>query len=161
MNPKRLDTLRVQYKLVLAGYPQKSMVLYRQRSRNTIPFSYNATNDQMPKLASFEVNVAATDLIEKWIKEMPELRDTTIFPISLHHFSNRTMLKSPTIDGRMLMLPAELNTPGNQKIYITNITGRNFELTKVNTTTYSIPMYLASGLYVIHVGNQTFKGYLF
>lgn len=159
MNPRKLDTLRIPNRLVQAGYPYNSMILYRQRARQTQPGNWNSIHDQMPPVATFEVNVPATDLIEKWIKAMPRLRDQSI--LAIRHISARTMLKSPTIEGRLLHLPAELVGSGSQKIYITNIAGRNFELSKVNAATYSVPLYLASGLYVIHVGNQTFKGYLF
>jgi hypothetical protein len=157
-NPKGYDSLPIQPALVVPGYPEKSVILFRQRSRNTRPSDYDPERNQMPPLASFEVNVPGTDLIAKWIK------DWTPIPapgaLGVRTWSVRTNLKGPSLQGNQLVLPFELAGPGLVKVSLTGIDGRTLELKQVSRTAYEVP-HLTRGVYVIKVGNKSFTRYLF
>ncbi len=63
-NPLRKDSLVIDAKLIIPGYPSKSVLLQRQKNRNTAPDDFGGA-DQMPPLATFEVNPDAIALLEK------------------------------------------------------------------------------------------------
>jgi hypothetical protein len=159
-NPKGRTDVEIIPALVVPGYPSKSVILFRQTERNTNPApDFDPKRNQMPPLGSFEVNIPATTLIEKWIKEMPAIpAPNAIVPI--RGFA-RTLVKSPSIEGNRLVLPPELAGPGQIRVTLTGITGRTLELKQTSRTTYAIPTGLTRGVYVIKVGNQSFTRYLF
>ena len=72
-----------------------------------MPGNYDPIRNQMPPLASFEVNVPATALIEKWIKDMDRLPAPGCC-VGIRTYAVRTLLKSPTIQGHTLTLPMEM-----------------------------------------------------
>jgi hypothetical protein len=108
-NPMHLDSLFITPALVVPSYPNKSVLLFRQRSRNTMDtglYKYDSDINPMPPLGSYEVNEPATKLIAQWITEMAALDQTPV--VAIRKNNPRTSLKSPIIDGRRLYLPAEL-----------------------------------------------------
>jgi hypothetical protein len=158
-NPNAYDSLLIDPALVVPGYPQKSVILFRQTQRNYEPGIYEADPKQMPLLATYEVNYTAVNVIRKWIAEMPKTPAPRWNGIRL--YSARTNLKGPAIQGRHLVLPSELAGPGNVKVTLTGITGRTLELTRLSRTAYALPNGLTPGVYVIKVGKQNFTRYLF
>ena len=159
-NPGGLDSLVIQPALVVPGYPQKSVVLFRQTSRNTAPLDWDPTREQMPPLASFEVNVPATTLIAKWIKEWTPFPAS--IPIGIRTSYARTLLKGPAIQGNQLILPMDLAGSGSAepKVSLTGIDGRSHELTRLSRTAYALPR-LSPGLYIIKVDGRSFARHLF
>ncbi|MEO6094341.1 MAG: hypothetical protein ABIW76_01220 [Fibrobacteria bacterium] len=158
-NPNAYDSLLIDPALVVPGYPQKSVILFRQTQRNTEPGVYDPDSKQMPPLATFEVNTTAVNVIRKWILEMPKAPAPRWDGIRLH--AVRTNLKGPAIQGRNIVLPFELSGPGLVKVFLTGITGRTLELTQVSRTAYRLPDNLTPGVYIIKVGKQNFTRYLF
>ncbi len=162
-NPKGSDTLTILPALVVPGYPNKSVVLFRQISRNTVntlPLNWDPDHNQMPPLGSFEVNVPATNLIAQWITAMTPIIAPNVASIRSGGIV-RTLLKSPSIEGGMLRLPPELDGPGNVVVTMTGISGRTLKLRQVGRGVYAIPSGLSAGVYQIGVGGKTFTRYLF
>jgi hypothetical protein len=154
-----LDTLaplNVDPALVVPGYPQKSVILFRQRSRNTAPADditgFDPDRNQMPPLATFEINEEAMTVISNWIKSMP--------PSSIKSTLKRQALLSPAIQGRTLLIPVGL-VNGNPDVSLVGIDGRIHRLSKMGPYAYAIPMNLAKGVYVVRVGVQSWTRYLF
>lgn len=158
-NPLGYDSLRIEPAVVVPGYPQKSVILFRQEVRKTTPGDYDADRRQMPPLATYEVNVAATNLIRRWILEMEKIPQRDALGIRGRNL--RTHLKGPAIQGRQIILPAELAGSGSVKVSLTGIQGRAIELNQVNRTVYALPSNLPPGVYVIKVGKQNFTRHLF
>ncbi|MEO7425294.1 MAG: hypothetical protein ABI036_08910 [Fibrobacteria bacterium] len=158
-NPAALDSLRIKPAVIVPGYPEKSLLLYRQLSRNTEPGNYALKNSAMPPLATFEVNVVATDSIAKWIRNM----DKTPAPnaAGIHSAAMRTALRGPGIQGRRVILPAELVGTGLVKVAITGIDGRTRDLRQVAPAIYALPDHLTPGVYIIKVDKKAFTRYLF
>ncbi|HKP97136.1 MAG TPA: T9SS type A sorting domain-containing protein [Fibrobacteria bacterium] len=158
-NPFAKDSLEIRPALVVPGYPEKSVILFRQRSRNTNPGNYDSDRNQMPPLASFEVNEPATALIAKWIK------DWTPIPApgatGVRTWNVRTLLKGPGIANHQVVLPMELAGPGLVKVSLTGIDGRTLQLTQQSRTAYALPANLTPGVYIIRVNNRSFTRYLF
>ncbi|MDB5102972.1 MAG: hypothetical protein JWP91_661 [Fibrobacteres bacterium] len=158
-NPNGYDSLEIIPALVVPGYPQKSVILFRQRARSTAPGDYDPNRNQMPPLATFEVNVPATNLIERWIKEWTPI--PAPYSSGIHAYSVRTRLKTPMVQGRQVILPMEMAGPGMVKVTLTGISGRSQDLTQISRTNYALPSSLTPGVYVIRVGRQSFTRYLF
>ena len=144
-------------KLVKAGHPEWSLLLARQLVRNTLPadslgsFDFYS-GDQMPPLASFEINKDAETVLTKWIKDMPKL--VGVRP------GTRAELLSPTIQGQRLILPPGLAAAG-AKVVMFGLQGRAFTLHKTGAYEFAIPAGLPSGIYIIKVGSRSFTRYLF
>jgi hypothetical protein len=161
-NPEGRDSITVDPALVVPGYPQKSVILFRQLQRKTAPGDYDPERNQMPPLATFEVNVPATNLIKKWITDMPKLKAPNCCPaVGVRTWTVRTNLKGPAVQGNQVVIPSELAGPGLVKVSITGITGRSTDLRQVGRTAYALPSSLTPGVYIIKVGKQSFTRYLF
>lgn len=158
-NPKAYDSLVIDPALVVPGYPQKSVILFRQTVRKTAPGDYDPERNQMPPLASFEVNMVATSVIRQWILTMPKIPAPRA--TGIHFGTVRTLLKGPAIQGNTIVIPMEMAGPGLVKVSLTGINGRSFDLTQVSRTAYALPANLTPGVYVIKVGKQNFTRYLF
>lgn len=161
-NPLAKDTLRIIPALTIPGYPSKSVIVYRQESRDTVPGSYNGNTNQMPPLASFEVNRPAMSLLRQWISEMAPVlaphANEPVIGINLNHYS---VMRSPIIEGNQLRLPYLLINQGNVKVTMTNVLGQKTELKSLNKSTFEIPSHLNRGVYILQVGNEKFTQYLF
>jgi hypothetical protein len=151
-NPGRLDTLLINPAVIVPGYPQKSVLLFRQMVRKTIPGNFDADRNQMPPLATFEVNVPATDLIRKWILEMgPKGVLGVQGPIAAKaadasmdaFFQGRTL-----IVGRGGRLPA-------QPVSMLALNGRQIRLERMGDGLYALPAGLPKGLYYVRIGAKT------
>jgi hypothetical protein len=158
-NPNAYDSLPIDPALVVPGYPEKSAILYRQTARNTTPGSFDTDRNQMPPAASFEVNVKATALISRWIKEMEQIRAPNWNGIRSHFI--RSNLKSPAIQNRQVILPIELAGPGLVKVSMTGINGRSVELNQVSRLAYALPGNMTPGVYIIRVNKRSFTTYLY
>lgn len=157
-NPKGLDSLPIDVALLIPGYPEKSVILFRQVARNTRPSpDFDPDRNQMPPLATFEPNVKANALMERWIREMPGTPPKS----GIHGSLRRNLLKGPAIQGRIVTIPLEMAGAGQVRVSLTGIDGRSQELTQTSRTTYALPMGLAKGVYVIKVGQRNFTRYLF
>jgi hypothetical protein len=148
-NPKGLDSLPINPALVVPGYPDKSAILFRQRQRNQGIGNYDPIRNQMPPLATFEVNVAATALIEKWIKDMPV--PTPIAIALAKHGMFRAGIK---LQRGYLVIDAKLLGAGAQPI-MAGLDGRRISLRKVSEGTWALPEGLPKGLYLIRAGSQS------
>lgn len=159
-NPRGLDSLFIDPALVVPGYPQKSVILFRQLQRKTVPGDYDSDKNQMPPIASYEVNVPATNLIKAWIKDMPKI--PAPLALGVRTWSVRTNLKGPGIQGNMVVLPMDLaGVPGKITVSLTGITGRTQQLRQVSRTAYALPGQMAPGIYIIKVNSKAFTRYLF
>ncbi len=158
-NPAKYDSMLIEPALVVPTYPTKSVILFRQRVRNTRPADWDGERNQMPPIASYEVNVPATALIERWIKEMPVIPPENWNGI--RNFAARTKLTGPSIQGNLVTIPLELAGPGQVRVSITGITGRSQDLNQTGRATYALPSGITPGVYVIRVGKTNFTRYLF
>ena len=160
-NPNHLDSLEIKPALVVPGYPEKSVILFRQRERQTTPGDYDPNRNQMPPLASFEVNVPATALIEKWIKDWTPLPAPGCC-VGIRTWAVRTNLKGPGIQGNQVVLPMELAGPGLVRVTLTGIDGRMVELRQQTRNAYALPSnHLTPGVYIIRVNNKPYTRYIF
>jgi hypothetical protein len=158
-NPRRLSELFITPAVTVPGYPGKSVLLFRQLDRNTAPNDFGVGSAKaMPPLGSYEVNVPATNLIARWILEMVQMDQS---PAGIHSAHERSLFKTPIIQGRLLRLPAELAKNSPVKVFLTGISGRTLELIQVGAGSYSIPTNLSAGIYHIRIGSQSFTRYLF
>jgi hypothetical protein len=149
-NPMGMDSLLIEPALVVPGYPQKSVLLFRQRSRDTVPGSFDGGPAQMPPVASFEVNIKATALIEKWIREMPALPATIVKDVARG---------GKGLDGYPRFLPGRIEIPSDvlrshAKVSLASITGTRVEIRSVAAGIFAIPPSLPRGLYLLRVGSQ-------
>jgi hypothetical protein len=161
-NPLNLDSIEILPALVVPGYPEKSVILFRQMARKTTPGDYDPDRNQMPPLATFEVNTPATDLLAKWIKDMPKIPAPNYKnPIAIRTYNVRTNLKGPSFQNNQVILPMELAGPGLVKVTLTGIDGRSIQLIQKSRTTYALPSHLTPGVYLIKVNNKSFTQYLF
>ena len=152
---------------ITPGYPQKSVILLRQRSRNLVspddpdstlrPTAFDPDRNQMPPLASFEVNEPAMKVISDWIASIPK---TGRPEVGLARGILRQALQSPTIQGRTLLLPPSL-AGLNERVTMLGISGRTMVLSKMGYGAYAIPMSAPAGIYIIKVGARNYTKYLF
>jgi hypothetical protein len=160
------DSAHIIPALIVPGYPNKSVLIFRQKSRNTMPIdssdAYNAIHEQMPPLATFEVNTPAISLLERWVREMQPLPvDSTGNVGIVHGASARALLKSPVIRGGLVILPADFAATSNLSVKLTGINGRTFDLKAAGHNAFALPRGLPKGVYIIRVGEQNFTRYLF
>jgi hypothetical protein len=157
--PYNLDTippLEVEPALVVPGYPEKSVIMYRQMSRNTESADsltgFDPSRNQMPPLATFEVNEEAMKVIADWIKNIP--------PTIGVRKNVRQAILAPTVQGRNLVLPPAMNQ-GNPRVSLAGVDGRVHPLIKTGHGVYLIPAHIPAGIYMIRVGAQSFTRYVF
>ncbi len=156
-NPNHLDSLKIEAAVIVPGYPTKSVLLLRAKSRRTEPHNYDPVLAQMPPLGSYEVYDSAVIVLTQWITDMDRIPAPNEIFVGARHGN----LKSPSIAGRLLQIPADMVGVAGLKVSMTGISGRNVELKQVSKTTYAIPANLSIGLYLIRVGSQSFTRYLF
>ena len=155
-NPDHVDTLRLEPALLVPGYPEKSLILFRQRAKNDRPDDFDSERAQMPPLARFEVNTAATALIEKWIKEMPV---PVWLPAALRK-THRLADDGIRLQGKRVMVAAKW-LDGDPAVSMLGVDGRQVDLRKVAAGAYAVPDGLPKGLYFIRVGSRKALRYLF
>jgi hypothetical protein len=160
-NPLGLDSLEILPALVVPGYPEKSVILFRQMVRNTAPGDYDRATSQMPPLGTFEVNVPATTLIAQWIRDMPRIAAPDPYVGIIRTYNVRSNLKAPSFRNNQVVLPMELAGPGPVKVTVTGIDGRTLRLAQVSRTAYALPSRLRPGVYLIKVNDKGFTQYLF
>ncbi|HKP97135.1 MAG TPA: hypothetical protein VJ385_15405 [Fibrobacteria bacterium] len=154
-NPAGLDSLPIEPALVVPGYPQKSVILFRQLARNTEPGNYDPAGNMMPPLASFEVNVAATDSIAKWIREMPAIPA----PDPIRAARRGNLLPGATLRGRRLLLAPE-TVRSRAPVSMASMDGRQVPLRRLAEDVYAVPEGVPKGLYLIRVGARSLLRYL-
>jgi hypothetical protein len=157
-NADHVDSLMIEPALTVPGYPHRSIILFRQTQRNTEPGSFDVIRNQMPPLATFEVNTVAVNLMTRWIKEMPA--QPLHAPIAIRA-SYRQALKGPIIRGGLVILSNDLASPLKVAVQLTGINGRTMDLRAISRTTYALPAGLPKGVYVLRVGQKSFTRYLF
>lgn len=144
--------------LVTPGYPEKSVIIYRQKDRNTVSADSSTAFDvaryQMPPKGSFEVNDKAMKVLEDWI------RGITPRSAAIRGGLASQPLLTPAIQGRTLKVPTELLS-ANTVVSMTGIDGRVLKLTASGDGVYNIPGGLTKGIYIVRVGAMSFTRYLF
>lgn len=147
-NPKRLDTLRIVPALVVPGYPQKSVTLFRMLARNTEPGNFDSNRNQMPSLDSYESDRAAAALIQRWITEMgPD------GPTRIHRAPVPSSAPEAAFQGRTLVVSkaALLSKP---RVSLMGLDGREVGLQRVGEGLYALPAALPKGLYYVRIGSK-------
>jgi len=160
------DSVPILPALIVPGYPDKSVLIFRQKSRNTMPAdsgdAYNVIHEQMPPLATFEVNAPAISLLERWVREMQPLPVGADGSVGIARGASvRSQLKSPVIRGGLVILPADFAATSKFSVKLTGINGRTFDLKAVSRNAFALPTGLPKGVYIIRVGEQSFTRYLF
>jgi hypothetical protein len=157
------DSVPIVPALIVPGYPEKSVLIFRQTERRTERNNFDPVRNQMPPLATFEVNQPAIALLTQWVKLIPARGvDSTGHVIGLHHFglTHRSGL-GPVIRNGMVILPAELVPREGVTVKLSGINGRTFDLKAVGRTVFALPAGLSRGVYLVRVGRQSFTPYLF
>ena len=133
-------------KLIVPKYPQKSLLLYRQTTRDTTPGDYSWDSQQMPPLATYERNQAALDLMTKWILGMDSVfTGVRGGPLARADFA-------PVILGdRLLLMPGP--QPADPVLLI-DLRGRSTSLRRIGVGEYAIPAGLPLGSYLVRRGSQ-------
>jgi hypothetical protein len=158
-NPLRQDSLPIEAKLIIAGYPSKSVLLQRQKTRNTEPgdFGYG---DQMPPLATYEVNPAAVALLEKWSLAMPPLEKTdALRPVAASPAGYTVRVQGRRLEVAMGKGIASGNGP--ETVSLISIDGRRTLLRPIADGVYELPAELNRGVFFIRIGSQSFVRYNF
>jgi hypothetical protein len=151
-NPKRLDSLLIEPAILVPGYPQKSVILFRQLARNMAPGDFDPNRNQMPPLATYESDRAATALIQKWITEMGPNGTVRI------HGGSATPAISAAAEadfqGRTLVVSREALL-SNPRVAMLGLDGREVRLQRVGQGLYALPAALPKGLYYVRIGAKT------
>ncbi len=146
------DSVPIVPALTVPGYPEKSVLIFREKSHNTLPGSYDMTYTQMPPLATFEVNNPAVALLEKWVREM------VVLPTGLGRPERPSPEESIRLRGRILSVPADNDgggpefNRGNREVTMVSLAGRQVVLRRLSAGTYEVPAALPKGLYFIRIG---------
>jgi len=154
-NPDHLDSLPIEPALVVPWYPEKSVLIFRERSRDTVPGDYDAVRNQMPPLGTFEVNAPAVALLNQWVREMG-LQAAT----GLVHGARRPASGAIRLQGRLLTIAPEAGmgnsnvTGGNAGVSMVSLDGRRVELRRLSPGVYELPVGLPKGLYLIRAGTR-------
>jgi hypothetical protein len=154
-NPDGLDSLFIEPALLVPGYPQKSTLFYRQRARRTEPGNYDLDRDQMPPIASYEVNERAMAVLERWIREIP----SRPAPNGIVAPRRAGMLPAATLRGSRLVLSHEA-LRSHPKVTMVSVSGREVGLRRIAEGIYQVPDGLPKGLYFIRIGAQSLLKYL-
>ena len=144
-------------KLVVPRYPQKSLLLYRQTTRDTVPEDYDPDSQQMPPLATYERNQAALDLLNRWVLEMDTVMAGT------HPNGKAFADRQPILRGRELRFPADMLARASEqhRVLLVTLQGRAYPLPRIGAGVYAIPSGLPSGPYFIEAGDYRAFRYLF
>lgn len=172
-NPLGMDSLPITSKLIIAGYPSKSALLQRQKNRNTEPDDFG-TVDQMPPLATYEVNTAAIALLEKWILAMPPLPPSAVRrPPSVPTAGAGYAVR---VQGRRVEITRGRGTgsakgtvtgdgsgpgAGAEEVSLVSVDGRRMPLRPLGDGSYELPTDLGRGVFFIRVGGRSFVRYRF
>lgn len=148
-NPKGLDSLEIVPANVVPGYPQKSVILFRMLTRNTLPGEFDSYRMQMPPLATYETDRAAAALIQKWITEMGPNGT-----VRLHRAPALSAAPEAAFQGRTLVVSRQalLSKP---HVALLGLDGREVSLQRVGEGLYALPAGLPKGLYYIRIGAKT------
>jgi hypothetical protein len=135
--------------LIVPGYPELSVLLYRQVHRNrkepADPEAFGPDPVQMPPVGVFEVDTNATQLMAEWIRSMQ--------PLSLRDGATRLDANSPrVIDGILF-----LRVPANTRVRMIGLDGRNYRIESIGEGRYRIPKGLEAGLYILDAGGRPGK----
>ncbi len=154
-NPGAQDYLVIDPAVIVPGYPQKSVLLFRQTQRDTTPGDYDPDRNQMPPLASFEVNLAATDLIKRWILEMGP-----VVPVGVRRgIAVAAAAPAVCFQGRTLVVSREA-LKADPKVSMLALNGGEVRLERLAEGLYALPAGLPKGLYYIRAGGKSLLKYL-
>ncbi len=153
-NPTGIDGIEIIPSLVVPGYPQKSLVVFRQEQRNEVPGDFGGNFNQMPPLGTFEVDVTAMDTVKKWIKMItPMVAPNEIRAVFHHNHPG----PDAYLQGRRLLI----SKAGIQmNVTMSSVSGRKVSLLRTNEGVYTVPMDVPKGLYLIQVGSTSLLRYL-
>jgi cytochrome c553 len=125
--------------LIVPGHPERSVLLFRQKSRNTKDQDFTADRFAMPPLGSFEPDTNAIKVITAWIASMP----ASAVRAPAGHDGFRGIVAR---DGR-LWLPAGLAT-GEGALSLLDLRGRAHPLERGADGAYRYPAGLA-GIHLV------------
>lgn len=160
-NPDHLDSLLIEPALVVPWYPEKSVLIFRERSRDTLPGDYDPFRNQMPPLGTYEVNAPAVAVLDQWVREMG-LQAAT----GLGHGPRRPATGAIRVQGRLLLVaPAagmgNLDVTGGKPsaadagVSMVSLDGRRVDLRRLSPGVYELPAGLPKGLYLIRAGTRS------
>lgn len=139
--------------IVTPRFPQKSVILFRQTQRNTEPAgsvtAFDPDRNQMPPMATFEVDTAAVKVMEEWILGTP----SRAVPTGIA--GGHQAATAPILRGRDLLLPPGL-LAGNPAVRLRGLDGRVYPLRTLGPGRYAIPASVPRGVYILQVGRLTF-----
>ncbi len=145
-------------RLLVAGEPEKSLILYRQTVRNpdfdpTAEFgNFDLMGDQMPPIAVFEQDTTAIKYLTQWISQLPVASIARRAP---------SVFQKPVLQNRQLFLPADLAAKPGLNLQVIDAAGRKVAVEKVGDGVYRLAASLPRGLYIFKAGNLSFTHYLF
>ncbi|MEO7955314.1 MAG: hypothetical protein ABIW76_01385 [Fibrobacteria bacterium] len=152
------------YALLVPKRPDLSVILHRQKQRRTYerdvqahaqePLNplpdFSADLNQMPPLATYEEDTAATQLITRWIMEF----DTT-GQIANGLAGGRVVDATPVpaFQGRLIRVPEAMAG----SVSLRGVDGRALPLAPVSRGVYSLPPQAQAGVYILRVGPRSFR----
>jgi cytochrome c553 len=135
--------------LVVPGYPEISVLLYRMKQRNHLSpeedGAFAKTLEQMPPVGVFEEDTLATRMISRWI--------TGLTPAAIHRGSARFSTLAPQLHGNILTI----DVATSELVFITGLDGHRRFPTLVSAGRYQRPSGLAPGLYILQAGNKSYR----
>jgi hypothetical protein len=155
-NPPGLDSLEIIPSIVVPGYPQKSLVIFRQEQKG----DYGGDFNQMPPASTgstFEVNVMAMDTLKKWITYITPKVATNLPNAIRAIFNHNFPGPDAYLQGRSLLIS---KAGSKMDVSMSSVSGRKVSLLRTNEGVYTVPMDAPKGLYLIKVGSTSLLRYL-
>ena len=149
-----IEPVSITPKLIVPHWPQKSLLLYRQTTRDTTPGDYEWDSQQMPPLATYERNQPALDLMSKWILGM----DSVFAGVRGGAMARADF--APFILGRRLRLAPALDG-SDAPVSLVDFRGRATVLAGIGAGEFAIPAALPPGTYLVRRGAQRALRHLF
>jgi hypothetical protein len=132
--------------LVVPGYPERSVLLYRQKMRNQKDQDFTQEMMAMPPLGSFEPDTNAIKVMSQWITAMP--------PAAIHgtHAAKSTG-GAVRIRGRILEIQGSLSeNPG--VFALVDLKGARIALTRVQPGVFHLERPLAPGIHFLMLDDR-------
>lgn len=144
--------------LLTPRFPQKSVVVFRQKARNTIPpdhedpylrtVAWDPDRNQMPPMATYEPDVAALRVMEDWIRSM----GTGPSPVNARKTPAQGV---PAFRGHSLVLPPGLAV-GRALVSLRDLRGREVPMRRIGPLEYALPESAPRGVYLLQTGSKSF-----
>lgn len=151
-------------KIIYAGFPESSYVLFRMQSRGDLSYHGLA---QMPPLATYQMDSGAVKVMRDWICSLgtktracaqPQVQDDASYwePVTglgpRMHGSQARISLEPRIRNGILTLPFQGKSPGSLALYTTD--GKAIPLAPIDREHWKLPATVRSGIHFLIINGR-------